>query len=349
VNRYEVHRRAQDLLDLRRAAAAEEVLRGHLAAEPEDASGLLLLADALRDQDRHPEAEQAALSAVRLEPELHRAYLVLTEVRVAREDAAGAVEAAHEAVRLAPQAWVSHYVLARALLTGRRPRVRDALDVALHTVGLAPHSPDAHNLVGICFNAFNKPDQARAAFEEALRLDPQHRTAQANLAGLHARRGRLRRSAERVTSALGQDPQEEALHEALDVVLVRFSRRLLWAVLVGALVVGIELGATAPWWLRAVSGVLIALGVAALVRAFLRHLPRGVRSVGTLPRVARGWTRWGLFLLATAVVTLVLMSFAPYDVAVGAGLVLVGILRVGGYFFVGAALVGALRNLVRGR
>jgi tetratricopeptide (TPR) repeat protein len=349
VNRWEVHRRADDLLDLRRPQAAEELLRAHLAEEPEDAAALLLLCQALRGQGRDREAEDAARAAVRLEPESHQAHLTLCDVLVTREDAEGAMAAAQEALRLGPQQWSSHYAHARALLAGRRPRVRDALDVALHTVGMAPHSASAHNLVGICFDALNQPDQARRAFEEALRLDPQHVNAQANLAGLDAEQGRLRRSAQRVTAALGQHPQEEHLHDTLDLVMARFARRLLWVVLGGAVVTGVLLAVEAAYPVRALAGLGLAVGVGLLVRSFLEHLPSGVRSVSALPRALRGWTRWGVLVLVLAVVTVVLMSWAPYDVAVVAGLTLLTVLRVGGYVLIAGALLGALRNLVRGR
>lgn len=350
MNRWEVHRRADDLLDLRRPRDAELLVRDHLAADPDDADSLLLLAQALHDQKRAREAEEAARAAIILAPASQQAQIVLTDILVGRDDAAGALQSAHEAVRLAPELWTGHYSVARALLIGRLPRVRGALDAALRAVELAPHAAAAHNLVGICFNALNQPDQARQAFTEALRLDPQDTNAAANLAALDADSGRLRRAAQRVTSALGQAPQESALHDSLDHVLLGFARRLLWVVLGAALVIGIEIGTMAPYGVRAATGLGLTVLVGLLVHRFARELPRGVTRWGLgIFRRSRGWARWALFVLGVASVTLVLMAFAPLPVAIVAGGALLLVLRISAFAAIGAAVVGALVSLFRGR
>ena len=349
MSRWQVHRRAEDLLDLRRPHEAERMLRDHLAGDAEDATALALLAQALHSGGREVDAERAVRSALRLEPEMHFGYLVLTDLLVARSDRAGAETAAREAIRLHPEQWTSHYALAKAMTTGRRPRWRDALDVALHAVHLAPHSASTHNLAGICFGALNDRARARSAFEEALRLEPEHYAA-ANLAALDAESGKLKRGTQRVTAALHQQPTEGALHDVLDHLVLRFCRRMFLVVLLAALVLGIEVAAQAPWLLRAGTGVLMLVVAGWLASGFARHLPRGMTrwSRETFRRIQG--LAWGfLALLGIALSALILMSFAPASLAATAGLGLLGVLRtIGALLFVGM-VIGAFVNLVRGR
>ena len=311
---------------------------------------LTLLARALDLDDRPVQAQRAIQAALRLEPEMHDGYVVLTDVMISLDNAYRAEKAAREAVRLAPADWVGHYCLARAMATGRLPRWRDALGVALHAVNLAPHSASAHNLTGVCFNALNDRRQARMAFEEALRLEPDHVEASANLAALDANSGRLRRGARRVTAALGQRPSEEALHEVLDHLVLKFCIRLFFVVLIAAVALGIEVSVGVPWLVRAATGVLLVAVVSLFVRAVARHLPRGISrwSPETLRRVHRN-ARGIFVLLALALVTLFLLSLAPAAVARSAGLVLLTLLLWFGLMVTIGLVIGALTNLVRGR
>lgn len=350
MTRSEVHQRAADLLDLHRPHDAAAMLREHLAAEPDDAVALVLQAQALNEVGDAAAAEVAARSALRLDPELHQGHLVLVDLLVAREDGDGALAVAGSTVQLHPDLWTSHYAVARALLVGRRPRVREALDAALRTVAMAPHAAPAHNLVGLCFDMLNQPDQARRAFTEALRLDPEHSTAAANLAALDAEGGHLRQSARRLTAALGRHPQESSLHGVLDALLVLLGRRLLLVVLAGAAALAIAVSYDAPYAVRALIGVGLVTLVAVLVRSFARDLPRGTArwSGGAFRRIG-WWPRTLVLLLLLACGALLVMAFAPASVAAGAGLGLLGVLRVVMVVLVLGTLVGALVTLVRGR
>jgi tetratricopeptide (TPR) repeat protein len=347
MNRWQIHRRAEDLLDLRRPVEAEQLLRDHLADDAEDAAALILLGQALHHRDRLVRAERVIRSALRLEPEMHHGYLVLTDVLVDQHDILGAERAAKQAIRLGPEQWTSHYSLARTMVQGTRPRYRDALEVALHAVNLAPHSAMAHNMVGICLNGLNDRAQARSAFEEALRLDPQQIDAAANLAALDAATGKLRRGTQRITAALSQEPTESALHEALDHLVFRFCFRLFFVVVVAGVVVGIEVAVEAPWLVRSGTGVLLMLGIAWMLHGFARHLPRGMTRWGRESiQAIRGEARGFFWVLALAVVTLVLLSFAPASVASAVGIPLI---RITSAAAISGLILGAFTSLVRGR
>ena len=342
--------RAETLLDLGREAEAEQRLRSLLTTHPESAPVLVALAHALHRLDRLGEAEDAARRGLAAEPEHHQGHLVLADVLVAREDADGSMAVAHECLRLAPHAWTSHYALARALLVQRRPRVRDAYAASLRAVELAPDLAATHTLVGLCLEGLGDREAAERAYRNALAIDPQHATAQHQLAALHLTRGRLGHGARLLRSAVGQSPQEQMLHEGLDRVLLVLGRRVLWALAGAGLLLGVLLRAEAPWWSRAVVGATFLAAVAVLLHRFRENLPRGVTRWG---RGLFGRVPWqGKYLIGLLVllaVGVLLLAFAPHGVAESAGLALLMVLRVLGIACVVGWVLLAVVNLVRGR
>lgn len=342
--------RAEQLLDLRRDAEAEQRLRDVLAGDPQCVPALLGLGRALNRQDRHDEAESAVRSALTLDPEHAGGHQVLVDILCDRRDGPAAVAAAERARALAPHDFTSHYQHARALLCLRRPRVRDAYESALRSVDLAPHSADAHNLVGLCLDALGHHDQAQAAFRNALAIDPVHTLAQNNLAATEMDRGRLGRAAGMLRSAVGNDPQEKRLHDNLDTVLLLLGRRVLWSLLGAALVLGTMLATGAPWWARALAGAAYVAVLALLVHRVRAQLPSGVRRWG---RGIWGRTRWtGRYLVALLLflsVGVLLLAFTPDAVAAAAGIALATSLQVLGFVCVLGWLGYGAVNLVRGR
>ncbi|WP_341229950.1 tetratricopeptide repeat protein [Nocardioides salarius] len=337
----EVRTRAQHLLDLRRPAEAEAVVRTHLGQEPEDVDALVLLARALLDQDRDDEGDRALRAALRLDPEHYSALLTLVDVSARADHRAAALAAADRALALHPDAWTSHYAKAMALMSGTQPRPVPALDCVDRGLRTAPHEPSLHNLAGVCLDAMMRPDEARRAFEEALRLDPQHVLAGANLAGLDAEGGRLRRSARRLTASLAEHPGEAALHRLLPVLVTRFALRLLCIAVVAAVVLGVELGREDPWPVRAATGAVLLVGLALTTRSFLRQLPRGPGSwIGRMVGEASGAARLALGLLALALPVLLVLAFAPAGVAAATGITVLVVLRT---LLLGSAVVWVAR------
>lgn len=342
--------RGEHLLDLRRHAEAEQCFRDVLARAPESVPALLGLGRALHRQGRDDEAERAVRSALALSPEDAGGYQVLVDVLCDRKDGEAAVAAAGTALRLAPHDFTSHYQYARALLSLRRPRIRDAYEAALRAVDLAPTSPDAHNLVGLCLGGLGHHDSARLAFRNALAIDPLHTLAQNNLAAAEMDRGRLGRAAGMLRSAVGNDPQEKRVRDNLDTVLLLLARRVLWSLLGAAVVLGILLATQAPWWSRALSGVAYVGVVAWQVQQVRSQLPSGVGRWGRgLWRRTRWEGRYLLGLLAVLTVAVLLLAFAPSPVAVAAGLALAATLQVMGVVCVAGWIIYAVVSLFRGR
>ena len=342
--------RAETLLDLRRDAEAEQAFRDVLVDDPESVPALLGLGRALNRQQRDEDAERAVRSAIALAPEDAAGYRVLIDILCDRHDGEAALLAAERALDLEPHDFTSHYQHARALLSLRRPRVRDAYGSAVRAVELAPNSPDAHNLVGLCLDALGNPAAAQAAFRNALAIDPHHSLAQNNLAATEMDRGQLRRAAGLLRSAVGNDPQEQRLHRNLDAVLLLLGRRVVWSLLGAAIVLGILLATEAPWWTRAASGAAYAGVLTVLVHRVQADLPRGVSQWGRGIWGRAAWQgKYLLALLALLSVGVLLLAFAPYPVAAAAGIVLGSVLRVLGIVCVLGWIGWAAVNLVRGR
>lgn len=341
---------AESLIDLRRQAEAEERLRSVLASDPENVQALLILARALHDQGREAEAETAARSAVALAPDESEGYLQLCDILCSRRDGPGALDAAQRGVDLAPHDWRAHYSMSRALLAARRPRTRDAYDAAVHAVGLAPHSAPAHNLVGICLSNLGNETGAQIAFRHALALDPHHTLAQNNLAVSELDSGKLRRAAGMLRSAVGTNPHEKLVHHNLDTVLLWLGRRIIWSLFVEAIVLVILLANEAPWWSRALAGVAYVAMLAWLVRGVLTQLPRGVSRWGRGIFARANWAgKYLLGLLVLLSIGVLFLAFAPYSIAVGAGIVLGSTLRVLVIISVVIWIGMAAGNLIRGR
>ena len=341
---------ATALMELGRHSDAERILRDVVADDPESARAVLTLGLALHEQDREDEAEQAARRGIALAPEHGQGYRLLCDILCAKRDGAGALVAAERAVQVDPHAFESHYVMARALLAARRPRTSEAYDAARRAVAIAPHSAAAHNLVGICLAALGNHEGAARAYRNALALDPHHTLAQNNLAASELDRGRLRSAAGMLRHAVGAAPQERILHENLDTVLLRLGRRIMWSLLAAALTLGVLLVSEAPWWSRALAGAAYLATLGVLLHRFREHLPRGVSRWGRGIFRRAGWQgKYLLGLLALLSCGVLLLAFAPYDVAAASGIVLATVLRVLGLVCVVGWLGMAAVNLVRGR
>lgn len=336
--------RASSYVDLGRWRDAAVELGLVLAAQPQSAEALCLLAQCLLHLGDDEEARRAAESALTVAPDSEWAHRLRSLVLQRQGRHQEAVAAAWEAVRLAPQLADTHSRYAAALiqLDGPPDEARAAADRA---VMLAPHSPGAHVVQGVAAGRQGRVIEERDAYRRALELDPTHATALSNLAALDANRGRLGGASRFLTAALRNDPHHETALALLDVVGVRLLRRLtvvtmLAGVLTALLAVADSEGADVAWWMRALAG-LGTIAVCTLVaRATLRHLPAGAQlHLRGLPR-RLGWIdRLVGIGLCVATVSMLGAAFLPVDAAAAFAVGALVVLRLGWV----AAVLGAGR------
>lgn len=160
---------------------AIESLEAYLRATPNDTQALILLASAHMSKGRHARATQILREALRGQdsPPL-RAVLGLSLIGAGKAtDATAELEAAYKkdpAQIQAGSALVSLYLHAR--------QTKQALGIAESLLKQQPAQPGLHNLLGLARAQAGDSVRARAAFEQAVKLDAHFIDPQLNLARL---------------------------------------------------------------------------------------------------------------------------------------------------------------------
>ncbi|WP_158277262.1 tetratricopeptide repeat protein [Serinibacter arcticus] len=152
-----------------------------LAADPRDVDALLLASRAHLALEETEQALAAAQAAGRLDPTspapAMNAALALSALRRPKE----AREAADRAVAIAPNLVTAHLVRID-VETSARSFSREADASGQAALRLAPNDPAVHVALGNLDLARGQAHLARMSYEQALRLDPDNRAAQYNLA-----------------------------------------------------------------------------------------------------------------------------------------------------------------------
>src|ERR1022692_1434686 len=134
--------RATLLCDLRRFNEAVEQLRPALAVDPQNETGLCLMAQALLGQGFHEAALGMAQRAIAVNPDQEWPYRIAAFALDSLGRNEEAVAMARGSVRLAPHLAQAHTALARLLASGGRD-LAEASAVADRALALAPHDADS--------------------------------------------------------------------------------------------------------------------------------------------------------------------------------------------------------------
>ncbi len=98
------------------------------------------------------------------------------------------------------------HLLEKATQTGDGALVEDALGYAIKGIRIDPASPDLHFLAGNASFGMGKTNEARAAFQNAIKLNPKHAQAWFNLAVMDALGGNKSAAISNATRAVQLDP-----------------------------------------------------------------------------------------------------------------------------------------------
>ena len=342
--------RLTGLVELGRYDEAKRAAASLLAEDPGSVEARCLLARAQLGAGEPGPAVQTARSVLGDAPDDEWALRLLALGLHTVNDRKAAIRAARRATEVAPSLPESFLALA-AVSWEHEPQT--AVDAAREAIRLDPHDANAHNRLGLALSELGRRRDARAAYDEALRLDPQHALARNNRAVLDLR-WRPARATRGIVAALRSAPQEAVLRGNLDVVGEQLLVRLLLSmVLGGAVLLAVlegEASGALPWYARPLVGLGLLVAYAGAVWLTLRHVPAGMRRhLRTLPRRSTGRWRWGLLIVVT--VTLLLLAFAPGDVApLGVALfaVIIPVLQFAALFWVVRRVVTAIYGATRG-
>jgi hypothetical protein len=113
-----------------------------------------------------------------------------------------------------------------ALLAGRQVAVwRDDLTLTAHAVAVTQGNSFMYYNLGVALSAAGRPDEAIAAYREALRISPVEPDANYNLAVTLGKRGDQDAAIEQYLLALRLDPDNASAHNNLGSLLYRRGRR----------------------------------------------------------------------------------------------------------------------------
>lgn len=190
---------------------AIDALDQYLRAYPNDSQAMALLASAHMAKGRHARAASLMQDALRRkdEPELYTAYGLSL---MGSGQSGNAVTQLETAYKKDPAQTQAAFALVGLYL--RAGQAAKALAVAKALVARQPSNPSFSNLLGMAKAANKDAAGARAAYEQAEKLDPTLLAAKLNLARLEISAGNLDRGNQLLESVLKLDDRHtEAMYE----------------------------------------------------------------------------------------------------------------------------------------
>jgi tetratricopeptide (TPR) repeat protein len=208
--------RASALLGLNRPTEAEALARQGLVKDPQDSRLHAVLGRALAGQERFVEARDAAERGLSLNPDDLDALVVLSLAANRLDDRDASLAAITRAVELAPGWDGAHRQRAATLQSWDRHE--EALASVDRAVSLNPTSAESHATRGGILIGLRRYAEARRALDRALALDPEQQDAH-RLAGVLALRTGQAHSENRFREALRLDPQDRSARAAMNIAI----------------------------------------------------------------------------------------------------------------------------------
>lgn len=202
---------AQIYLSESRADRAIEVLEAYLKAQPGDGQAMILIGSALMAKGQNTRAMSYMKQALQARdaPEF-RTVLGLSMMRSGQ--VAGAIPELEAALKQNPGQDQAAAALVGLYL--RSGQTQKAVNLAESMVKRRPASADFHNLLGVARRQAGKPAEAKAAFEEAARLDGKLATPRLNLARMEIAEKAYDAAAARLAAILkAEEKNAEAMFE----------------------------------------------------------------------------------------------------------------------------------------
>ncbi len=196
-----------------RFASAESRCREILAALPDHADALHLLANIAHLVGRNALAVALAKRAIAIHPAVAQYYNTLGIGLHNERRYDMAIDAYRNALQLRPHYAISQSNLANTLRD--LGRLEEAIEAYRTAIEWSPDFADAHANLGIALNSAGKWSEAIASYRAAIRLKPDSADAHNNLGGVLTELGRLDEAIEEFETAIKLKPDYALAHENL--------------------------------------------------------------------------------------------------------------------------------------
>jgi tetratricopeptide (TPR) repeat protein len=143
--------------------------------------------------------------AINLAPDFDDAILLRDNINIAKGELEPAIASIARVAEQRPHQVIAHLMLAGAYLIEKNSD--QALAVYRQMVKLFPQDPQPSFLIGMLFARQNRPDDARMAFEEALRIAPMYLPALQHLVALELAEHQNSAAMSRVQAEIESHPQ----------------------------------------------------------------------------------------------------------------------------------------------
>jgi tetratricopeptide (TPR) repeat protein len=205
------------LIQQKKFAEAEQILKDLLAKDACNIQFLALLAEVMLQQDRLEAAESIIDNAIGLSPDSPYLFYIKSRTAIQQDDYGGAEENIRQAIQLDPYdadyfAWLANIKLSRK-------QYKEALELADRSLEI-----DAENLLGLNTRStallkLNKSEESFNTIEGALREDPNNSFTHANYGWALLEKGSHGKALEHFKESLKNNPNyayaQEGMLEAL--------------------------------------------------------------------------------------------------------------------------------------
>ena len=210
--------RTYALFDIQRFADAEKIIRQELAAEPEDALWLYLLARAQLGQEQWEHAEQSLLQSLSIDPDEGWCYFLLSLIEHHFKNFSKELEYAQQACKIDAEEVSFLQRLAEAHL--QNGEIQTARATLQQIIKINPNSQETFELLGQIAYQLDDIDEAEAAYRQALTFDPNDLGNLKNLAyTLMASDKNNREVIDLLFNILQMDPSNHTIADELHAVI----------------------------------------------------------------------------------------------------------------------------------
>jgi tetratricopeptide (TPR) repeat protein len=196
--------RVDILIQQKKFAAAEQILKDLLAKDANNIQFQALLAEVMLQQDKFAAAESIIDNAIGLSPDSAHLFYIKSRIAIQRDDLAGAEKIIGQAIQLDPYDADYYALLANIKLAQKQ--YQEALELADRSLEI-----DAENLLGLNTRStallkLNKSEESFSTIEGALREDPNNAYTHANYGWGLLEKGSHKKALEHFKESLKQNP-----------------------------------------------------------------------------------------------------------------------------------------------